>query len=35
MRSATATAAPRINVGFLLFLHLIVGGGVAAMHNYD
>ena len=34
MRSATATAAPRINVGSLLFRYLIVGGFVAATHNY-
>jgi len=34
MRTATATAAPRLNGSLFLFLYLIVGGIVAATHRY-
>jgi hypothetical protein len=34
MRTATAGAAPRVNVSVLLFVYLIVGGIVAATHHY-
>jgi len=34
MRTATATPAPRINIGLLFFVYLIVGGIVAATHHY-
>jgi hypothetical protein len=34
MRTATATPAPRLNVGLLLFVYPMVGGIVAATHHY-
>jgi hypothetical protein len=34
MRSATATAAPRVGVSWIAALYLIIGGIVAATHHY-
>jgi hypothetical protein len=34
MRSATATAAPRVGVSWLVVLYLVIGGIVAATHHY-
>jgi len=34
MRTATATAVPRVNISLLFVIYLIVGGIVAATHHY-
>ena len=34
MRTATASAAPRINISLLFLIYLVVGGIVAATHHY-